>query len=104
VWFEAVVPIAGLLFGLGLGWNISFVAATTQLANLASPSERGKLLGFNDLLAGMTGALFVLLGGYVLNGFGLTALAFGVAAIALAPVVMISRGLIAASPAAAAQQ
>ena len=41
---------------LGLGWNFSFVAATAELADSTQPWERGRLLGFNDLLAGMTGA------------------------------------------------
>ena len=53
-----------LLFGLGLGWNLSFVAATAQLADRAAPSERGKLLGFNDLISALTGAALALLGGY----------------------------------------
>ena len=88
-WLEAVVPIAILLFGLGLGWNVSFVAATTQLADLAAPAERGKLLGFNDLLAGLSGAAFVLLGGYVLDDFGVTALALGASLVALAPIAFI---------------
>jgi MFS family permease len=88
-WLEAVVPTALLLFGLGLGWNVSFVAATTQLADLARPWERGKLLGFNDLLAGLTGAAFVLLGGYVLDDFGVAALALGSSLVALAPIALI---------------
>jgi MFS family permease len=104
MWFESVVPIAILLFSLGLGWNVSFVAATTQLANLAAPAERGKLLGFNDLIASFTGAAFVLLGGYVLDGFGVTALALGIAVVALAPIVFILRApAISAIPAAARQ-
>lgn len=104
MWFESVVPIAILLFCLGLGWNVSFVAATTQLANLAAPTERGKLLGFNDLVASLTGAAFVLLGGYVLDDFGVTALALGVAVVALAPIVFILRApVISAIPAAARQ-
>ncbi len=89
VWFEAVVPTAVLLFGLGLGWNFSFVAATTALADCAAPHERGKLLGFNDLLAGFTGAAFVLLGGYVLDEVGVNALALGASLVALAPVAFI---------------
>jgi len=104
MWFESVVPIAILLFGLGLGWNVSFVAATTQLANLAAPHERGKLLGFNDLVASLTGAVFVLLGGYVLDDFGVTALSLGVALIALAPLIIVFRpALTSAIPAAARQ-
>jgi MFS family permease len=92
MWLEAVVPTAALLFGLGLGWNISFVAATAQLADLAAPWERGKLLGFNDLLASFTGAGFVLLGGYALDDFGVNALALGAAIVALAPIALILLG------------
>ena len=50
LWVESVVATAVVLFGLGIGWNLSFVAATAQLADCASAAERGKLLGFNDLL------------------------------------------------------
>lgn len=99
IWLEAVTPTAVLLFGLGLGWNVSFVAATTTLADLAAPHERGKLLGFNDLVAGLTGAAFVLLGGYVLDDFGVTALALGASLVALAPILFILRsGRVTAAP------
>ena len=104
MWFESVVPIAILLFGLGLGWNVSFVAATTQLANLASPAERGKLLGFNDLVASLAGASFVLLGGYVLDDFGVTAMALGIAVTALVPIVFILRPSVTAAIPAAVRQ
>jgi MFS family permease len=86
---EAVWPTAVLLFGLGVGWNFSFVAATAQLADLAAPSERGKLLGFHDLLASLLGATLVLLGGWVLDAVGVYALASGAAAVALVPVLLI---------------
>jgi MFS family permease len=89
MWFESVIPIAILLFGLGVGWSFSFVAATTQLADLAAPWERGKLLGFNDLVASLTGATFVLLGGYVLSDFGVTALALSATVIPLVPVIVM---------------
>ena len=55
LWIESVVATAILLFGLGVGWNVSFVAATAQLADSTSATERGKLLGFNDLLSGDAG-------------------------------------------------
>ncbi|HVM16497.1 MAG TPA: MFS transporter [Gaiellaceae bacterium] len=89
VWAEAVWPTAVLLFGLGVGWNFSFVAATAQLADLAAPAERGKLLGFHDLSAGLLGATLVLLGGWVLDAVGVYALASGAAAVALVPVALI---------------
>ena len=55
LWVTGVAAMAVALFGLGIGWNLSFVAATATLADCAAPWERGKLLGFNDLLAGHDG-------------------------------------------------
>jgi MFS family permease len=52
--FESVVGTSFLLFALGLGWSLSFVAATAQLADAAAPSERGRLLGFVALAVGAT--------------------------------------------------
>jgi MFS family permease len=89
--FEGVWMTGVLLFGLGLGWNVSFVAATAQLADRSSAAERGKLLGFNDLCAALLGAGLALLGGVVLDVLGVTALAFGAAAIVLLPVFWIYR-------------
>ena len=84
-WGESVVATAVFLFGLGLGWNLSFVAATAALVDRASPAERGKLLGFADLVSALLGASLALLGGYALQAFGVAALALGAAAIVLAP-------------------
>ena len=89
--FEGVWMTGVMLFGLGLGWNVSFVAATSQLANRTSPAERGKLLGANDLVSALLGAGLALLGGIVLDVLGVTALAFGAAAIVLLPVFWIYR-------------
>lgn len=85
-WFESIISIAILLFGLGLGWNMSFVAATTQLADLSTAAERGKLLGFNDFVAGVAGSVFVIAGGFALNGYGVSVLAIGSALVAFAPI------------------
>ena len=51
------------LFGLGLGWNVSYVAAAAELADRAYPAERGKLIGFSDQVSSFTGAALALLGG-----------------------------------------
>jgi MFS family permease len=91
LWIESVPATAIALFGLGLGWNLSFVAATAQLADCSLPWERGKLLGFNDLLSGMTGASLALLGGYALTAIGVAALAIGATALVVVPAVWIGR-------------
>jgi hypothetical protein len=90
-WIESVPATATALFGLGLGWNLSFVAATAELADRTQPAERGKLLGFNDLLSGMTGATLALAGGLALSELGVVALAVGATALVVAPAAWILR-------------
>lgn len=100
LWITSVPASMVALFGLGLGWNFSFVAATAILSDMTAPAERGKLLGFNDLLAGLTGAGLALLGGLALTALGVAALAIGGAALVAAPAVWILHtGRLAAAPA-----
>ena len=91
LWVTGVGVTAVALFGLGIGWNLSFVAATATLADCAAPWERGKLLGFNDLLAGLTGATLALVGGLALSAIGVAALAIGGAVLVIAPALWILR-------------
>jgi MFS family permease len=91
LWVESVPATAVALFGLGIGWNLSFVAATAQLADSTQAFERGRLLGFNDLLSGLTGAGLALLGGLVLSELGVAALAIGATVLVLAPAIWILR-------------
>jgi MFS family permease len=90
LWIESVVATAVLLFGLGVGWNVSFVAATAQLVDAAAPGERGKILGFNDQLSALLGAALALLGGYALDSIGVAALAIGATVIVAAPVLWLA--------------
>jgi MFS family permease len=91
LWVESVAATAVALFVLGLGWNLSFVAATAELADLTLPSERGRLLGFNDLLSGATGAGLALLGGVALTALGVAALAIGATVLVVVPALWILR-------------
>jgi len=91
LWIESVPATAAALFGLGLGWNLSFVAATAELADRTQPWERGKLLGFNDLLSGLTGAGLALAGGVALTALGVAALAIGAAVLVVCPAAWILR-------------
>ena len=91
LWVQSVVLSAIVLFALGLGWNVSYVAATAVLADRTEPWERGKLLGFTDLLAGLTGAGLALAGGLALTALGVAALAIGGAALVAAPALWILR-------------
>ena len=90
MFFDSVFATAVLLFGLGVGWNLSFVAATAQMADLTAASERGRLMGFNDLLSAFLGAGLALLGGYALDSIGVAALAIGATVIVAAPVLWLA--------------
>jgi MFS family permease len=92
LWVEDVHAIAAALLGLGLGWNLSFVAATAELSDRSQPWERGRLLGFNDLVSGATGAGLTLLGGFALTAAGVKAVAIGAAVLAVLPALWILRG------------
>jgi MFS family permease len=90
LWVGSVLGTAVLLFGLGVGWNLSFVAATAQLVDATSPVERGKLIGVNDLMSSLLGAGLALLGGYALDSLGVAALAIGATAIVAAPLLWLA--------------
>jgi MFS family permease len=89
VWFSSVFWASVALFGLGLGWNVSYVAASTELAESAAPAERGKLIGFTDLLSSGFGATLALVGGVAYSELGVEALALGATLIALFPAAWI---------------
>jgi MFS family permease len=88
-WFESVAWVSVSLFLLGLGWNISYVAAVTELADRALPSERGKLIGLTDQLSSFAGAALVLLGGVLYSELGVEALAFSATAFVALPAAWI---------------
>jgi MFS family permease len=88
-WFDGVTATAVLLFGLGIGWNVSYVAAAAQLADRTRAVERGRLFGFNDLIGALLGASLALLGGYALETLGVISLAVGAAVLAVLPAAWI---------------
>jgi MFS family permease len=77
------------LFLLGLGWNVSYVAASTELVAHATPVERGRLIGSTDLVAGLLGAGLALLGGVAYTEWGVAAVAVGATAAVVAPALAI---------------
>jgi MFS family permease len=89
-WLGGVAGMSIALLGLGLGWNLSYVAATTELVALTSSSERGRLVGFTDLVASFTAAGLALLGGLVYSASGPLALALAAAALAALPALWLA--------------
>jgi MFS family permease len=92
-WVVAIPSMSISLFLLGLGWNVSYVAASAELVTHARPLERGRLVGFTDLAAGLTAAGLALLGGVAYSEWGVVAIAVGatIAVVAPALVLLFSR-------------
>jgi MFS family permease len=86
---DSVLWMSVSLFLLGLGWNISYVAAVTELADRALPAERGKLIGFTDGLSSFTAVVLVLLGGLAYSAFGVEALGLAATAFVALPAASI---------------
>jgi MFS family permease len=89
-WAMSTFATGVALFGLGLGWSFSYVAATSELVDLALPAERGRLIGFNDLLSGSTGAALALLGGLAYSHQGRNSVALGGALAVALPALWIA--------------
>jgi predicted MFS family arabinose efflux permease len=78
----AVVGISGTsvahfwigLVLLGLGWNLSFIGATTMVTQCHRPQERNKVQAFNDFLIFGSMALSSFSSGQLLEKFGWTAI------------------------------
>ena len=77
------------LFLLGLGWNLSYISATAELVTHATPVERGKLVGFTDLAAGLLAAALALLGGAAYTEWGVVAVAVGATLAVIVPAAAI---------------
>jgi MFS family permease len=89
-WVESVLGMSVSLFLLGLGWNLSYVAATAELVTHATPVERGRLVGFTDLTAGLLAAGLALLGGAAYSEWGVVAVAIGATIAVVAPALVIT--------------
>jgi MFS family permease len=88
---ESVAVNAFLLLALGIGWNLSFVAASAAMVDRAAISERGRLLGFNDLCSALLCSALVLGGGVLVEALGPVALALAGTALVLLPAAWILR-------------
>jgi hypothetical protein len=90
-WFSSVGATALLLFGLGIGWNISYVAAAAQLADLTFAVGARASLRLQRLAAALFGATLALVGGLTLETLGVGAMAVGAAILVTAPAPWILR-------------
>jgi MFS family permease len=90
-WVVSIPAMSISLFLLGLGWNVSYVAATAELVTHATPVERGRLVGFTDLVAGLLAATLALLGGLAYTEWGVAAIAIGATLAVVAPALALLR-------------
>jgi MFS family permease len=88
-WFNSVFWMSAALFLLGLGWNVSYVAAVTELSDRSLPNERGRLIGLTDQLSSAAAVVLVLLGGVVYSELGVEALAAGATVCVVVPAAWI---------------
>jgi MFS family permease len=93
---SAVAPIspappalALALFLIGLGWNLCYVAGSSLLADLLSPSERMRIQGANELVINLAAATSSLSSGVILATLGYTTLSVVGAILATIPLVML---------------
>ncbi len=61
-----VINIAGLLFAVGVGWCLAWVAGLGALAEYARTNERGALIGLADLGSDVIAAVLTIAGGAAL--------------------------------------
>jgi MFS family permease len=101
VWASSVLWTSVSLFLLGLGWNLGYVAAAAELVTRARPVERGRLVGFADLLGAAGGAFLALAGGALYSGAGVAALALVATAAVLVPALWVATRTRAPQPLAA---
>lgn len=61
---------APALFGIGLGWSLTYLAGTAEIAAHTPPDQRGTVFGASDLASGLAGAALAVAGGAVLAAYG----------------------------------
>lgn len=77
-----LVPLMLALFGLGLGWNLSYVAGSALLTDRLAPAEKARVQGLNDLLMSLVAAAAAFGAGLAFAGVGYAGMGIGGAALA----------------------
>ena len=87
---EQIHLVALVLFAIGLGWSLSFVAATAELSERAPAGQSATLIGFSDLIGSGSAAALVAAGGFALDSLGIAAVGIGAAVLPLLAALWIS--------------
>ncbi len=92
----------GSLIVLGLGWNLTFVAATSLVLDCHSPAERGTVQGFTDFCIFGATTIASLMAGYLYDTIGWAAVNWTLVPVTAAcAIAVISTGLLQRQPKAA---
>lgn len=74
--------IAFAVFLVGLGWSAANVATTALITDVTLTERRGRILGANDMIIGLSSLSLPIFGGLMIQGLGL--LAFGLSGLIIA--------------------
>lgn len=88
-----VLGLSVAMLGLGIGWNIAFVAGTVMLADATAPNERGRALGAVDLANAVGAAAGAAVLGALLGAIGFTAVVAASLALLVGPFIFVLGGL-----------
>ena len=83
--------VTGGTFLVGVGWCCINIATSALITDLVAPGDRGRAIGTNDTFAGAGAILLPLLGGPIVELFGLPAVALISTGLMLIPFVMLLR-------------
>lgn len=78
-------------FLVGLGWCGAFNGATTVIADVTSPSRRGRAVGLLDQWSNLAGTFLPILAGFMVQGWGLWSIGLAGVAILLPPLWLVLR-------------
>lgn len=78
-------------FMVGVGWSCVNVAATTVIADMTGATERGRAIGTNDTFSNASAVVLPLIGGPMVELFGLQSIGVVGVLVMLVPFVMLLR-------------
>jgi MFS family permease len=78
-------------FLVGVGWCCINIASTALISDLVAPSDRGRAIGTNDTFSAAGAIFFPLLGGLIVELYGLPAVALVSTGLMLIPFVLLLR-------------
>ena len=86
-----LIVLMPVMFAVGLGWNVAYVAATALIADGTDPGERARALGGADLIALLGSAAGAAVASAILGTLGLLVVVVAAAALVVLPAAILTR-------------